>query len=288
MISFRLAMRSGQRVGGQTMSMRFDNKVAVVTGAATGIGAATARKFVELGAGVALLDCNASQVEKTAAEVGGAARGYVCDVRKSDDVERAVATAARDFGGIDVLVSNAGIQRYGTVETTSEQTWDEVLDTNLKGFFLAAKFATPHIIARGGGAIVAVGSVQSVAALGNAAAYVTSKHGVLGLTRSLALDYARQNVRANCVLPASIDTPMLRWAANLDPDPQRVLATCDRMHALGRIGRAEEVANAIAFLASDWASFITGAALLVDGGMLTPAGGMGFLEGGTGTAAQSE
>jgi NAD(P)-dependent dehydrogenase (short-subunit alcohol dehydrogenase family) len=287
MISLRLTIR-GQRVGGQTMSIRFDNKVAVVTGAATGIGAATARKFVELGAGVALLDCNASQVAKTAAEVGQAARGYVCDVRKSDDVERAVASAAHDFGGIDVLVSNAGIQRYGTVEDTSEPTWDEVLDTNLKGFFLAAKFATPHIIARGGGAIVAVGSVQSVAALGNAAAYVTSKHGVLGLTRSLALDYAPQNVRANCVLPASIDTPMLRWAASLDPDPQRVLATCERMHALGRIGRPEEVANAIAFLASDWASFITGAALLVDGGMLTPAGGMGFLEGGTGTAAKPE
>jgi NAD(P)-dependent dehydrogenase (short-subunit alcohol dehydrogenase family) len=186
------------------------------------------------------------------------------------------------------LVSNAGIQRYGTVETTSEQIWGEVLDTNLKGFFLAAKFAIPHIIARGGGAIVAVGSVQSVAALGNAAAYVASKHGVLGITRSLALDYAPQNVRANCVLPASIDTPMLRWAASLDPDPQRVLATCDRMHALGRIGRPEEVANAIAFLASDWGSFITGTALLVDGGMLAPAGGMGFQEGGTGTAAKPE
>ena len=267
------------------------NKVAIVTGAGSGIGREIARRLAREGAKVVIADLSTAAAEDAAAEIeraGGVAMGVKIDVTSEAEVERAVAVAVDAYGGVDVLVSNAGIQRYGTVENTSEQTWGEVLDTNLKGYFLATKFAIPHIIARGGGAIVAVGSVQSVAALGNAAAYVTSKHGVLGLTRSLALDYAPQNVRANCVLPASIDTPMLRWAASLDPDPQRVLATCDRMHALGRIGRAEEVANAIAFLASDWASFITGAALLVDGGMLTPAGGMGFLEGGTGTAAQPE
>ncbi len=270
------------------MSIRFDGKVVVVTGAAMGIGAATASKFIELGASVALLDRDAAELPKTAASLGKAAHPYTCDVSKSEAVEAAIAAAARDFGGIDVLVSNAGIQRYGTVEATSEQTWDEVLNVNLRGFFLAAKSALPRIVARGGGAIVVVGSVQSIAALGNAAAYVTSKHAVLGLARSLALDYARHNVRVNCVLPGAIDTPMLRWAASLDAQPQRVLATCDRMHALGRMGRPEEVANAIAFLASDWASFITGAALLVDGGMMVPAGGMGFQESGTGAGARTD
>jgi NAD(P)-dependent dehydrogenase (short-subunit alcohol dehydrogenase family) len=270
------------------MSIRFDRQIAVVTGAAMGIGAATAGKFAELGACVALLDRKAGEVEAAAAALGKAARAYTCDISKSDEVERAIAEVVRDFGGIDVLVSNAGIQRYGTVDATSEQTWDDVLDINLKGFFLASKYALPHIVARGRGAIVAVGSVQSIAALGNAAAYVASKHGLLGLTRSLALDYACRNVRVNCVLPGAIDTPMLRWAASLDPDPQRVLTTCDRMHALGRMGRPEEVANAIAFLASDWASFITGAALLVDGGMMVPAGGMGFQQSGTGAGAKPE
>ncbi len=268
------------------MSIRFDRKVAVITGAAMGIGGATARKFAELGASVALLDRDTAELEKTATALGKNARAYTCDVSKGEQVEHAITSAARDFGGIDVLVSNAGIQRYGTAASTSEETWDEVLETNLKGFFLASKYALPHLLARGGGAIVAVGSVQSIAALGNAAAYVASKHGVLGLTRALALDYARQNVRVNCVLPGAIDTPMLRWAASLDPDPQHVLESCDRMHALGRMGRPEEVANAIAFLASDWASFVTGAALLVDGGMMVPAGGMGFQESGTGARAK--
>lgn len=270
------------------MSIRFDNKVVVVTGAAMGIGAATARKFAELGASVALLDRDDDEVHATAAAIGKNARPYTCDVSKTADVERCVSMAARDFGAIDVLVSNAGIQRYGTAAATSEPAWDEVMATNVKGFFLASKYALPHLIARRGGAIVAVGSVQSIAALGNAAAYVTSKHALLGLARSMALDYARQGIRVNCVLPGAIDTPMLRWAASLDPDPQKVLATCDRMHALGRVGKPEEVANAIAFLASDWASFITGAALLVDGGMMVPAGGMGFQESGTGAGAKPE
>ena len=132
-----------------------------------------------------------------------------------------------------------------------------------------------------------VASVQTFTAVGNSAAYVTAKHALLGLVRAMSLDYAARNIRVNCVCPGAIDTPMLRWAASLDAHPEKVIETCNRMHPLGRIGRPEEVANAIAFLASDWASFITGTALLVDGGMLTPTGGMGFQEGGTGAAAKS-
>ena len=271
------------------MSISFKSKVAVVTGAAMGIGEATARKLAELGAAVALLDRDAECVRRTAesiAQTGAKAKAFLCDVSNSEQVEHAIHAAAHQFGGIDVLVSNAGIQRYGTAAGTSEELWDEVMQVNLKGLFLTSKHALPHMEKRGAGAIVAVGSVQSVTALGNAAAYVTAKHALLGLVRSLALDYAKQGIRANCVLPGAIDTPMLRWAASLDPDPGKVIQICHRMHPLGRMGTAAEVANAIAFLASDWASFITGAALLVDGGMLVPAGGMGFAEGGTGAGAK--
>ncbi|HEX6880878.1 MAG TPA: SDR family oxidoreductase, partial [Terriglobales bacterium] len=153
-----------------------------------------------------------------------------------------------------------------------------------KGCFLVSKYCVPHMLKKSSGAIVVVGSVQSMSAIGGSAAYVTAKHGLLGLVRAMALDYAQKGVRVNCVCPGAIDTPMLRWAASLDPNPQKVIETCDRMHAMGRIGRPEEVADAIAYLASDAASFITGAALLVDGGMLVPAGGMGFQESGTGAA----
>ena len=126
------------------------------------------------------------------------------------------------------------------------------------------------------------GSVQSLTAQKNSLAYVVSKHGLLGLTRSIALDYGKQNIRANCVLPGAIDTPALRWAASRDSHPEKILAECDRLHIRGTMGRPEEVARGIVFLASDLASFVTGAAYAVDGGLLVPAGGMAFQEGGLG------
>ena len=139
------------------------------------------------------------------------------------------------------------------------------------------------MLASGGGSIVVVASVQSFTAIANSAAYVAAKHALLGITRSVALDYARQNIRANCICPGAVDTPMLRWSAEQSGSPEEMIQTCSRMHAMGRIGRAEEIADAIAFLASDWASFITGTSLMVDGGLLVPTGGMGFQESGIGT-----
>ncbi|MGA7917067.1 MAG: glucose 1-dehydrogenase [Candidatus Acidiferrales bacterium] len=268
-------------------NLSFQNKVAVVTGAAMGIGEAVARKFAASGAAVAIVDRDQEKGASVAANItssGGRAKFYACDVSSAQQVAGTIQSAIRDFGGIDVLVSNAGIQRYGDVVATSESLWDEVLATNLKSAYLVTRQVIPAMLARGGGAIVAVGSVQSIAAVSNSAAYIAAKHGLLGLIRSIALDFASRKIRANCVLPGAIDTPMLRWAANLSPDPQSVIDTCNRMHALGRIGQPEEVAQAVAFLSSDAASFITGATLLVDGGMMIPAGGMGFSEGGTGSA----
>ncbi|HLX82262.1 MAG TPA: SDR family oxidoreductase [Terriglobales bacterium] len=268
------------------MNLDFIGKVAVVTGGAMGIGEATARKLAELGASVAIFDIDRDTGPKTATAItknGGICGFFPCNVSIGSEVSRAIEAVVKKYRAIDILVSNAGIQLYGDAVTTSEEEWDRLMGINLKGCFLAVKYAVPHMINRGG-AIVIVGSVQSMTAISNSMAYVASKHGLLGLTRAMSLDYAQKGLRVNCVCPGAIDTPMLRWAAGLADDPEKVIQTCDRMHPVGRIGKPEEVADAIVYLASPIASFITGTALVVDGGLLVPAGGMGFQEGGTGAA----
>lgn len=268
------------------MSIRFDSKVAVITGGAMGIGAATAQKFAALGAAVAILDRNAEAGQAMVdalLRAGNKATFHQCDVSSESGVEKAVGEAVAHHGALNVLVSNAGIQRYGNVVDTSSKVWDDVFNIHVKGCFYATKYAIPAMIKSAGGAIVIVASTQSFTAIVNSAAYVAAKHALLGLTRSIGLDYASQNIRANCVCPGTIDTPLLRQAASLAASPQDVIDTCSRMHAMGRIGEPEEVANAIAFLASDWASFITGTSLVVDGGLLVPTGGMGLQQSGIAT-----
>jgi NAD(P)-dependent dehydrogenase (short-subunit alcohol dehydrogenase family) len=270
------------------MNIDLKGKVAIVTGGAMGIGEATARKLAQSGASVAILDVDRDAGSKSTAAIarnGAVCKFFPCNVSVTAEVAQAVDAAASKLGSIDILVSNAGIQLYGDVVTTTEDDWDRLMGINLKGCFLVSKFVVPHMLKRGG-AIVIVGSVQSMTAISNSVAYVTSKHGLLGLTRAMALDYAQKGIRVNCVCPGAIDTPMLRWAASLSDDPEKVIRTCDRMHAMGRIGKPDEVADGIVYLASPMASFITGAALVVDGGMLVPAGGMGFQEGGTGAATR--
>ncbi len=218
------------------------------------------------------------QVKSAVAEMreeGFEVRGVRADVTSSADMERLVGFAVEMYGGVDILVNSAGVQRYGTVVETEEEVWDEVLDVNLKGIYLASKHAIPEMRERGGGVIVNLSSVQAFASQKGVAAYTASKGAINALTRAMALDHAEENIRVNAVCPASVDTPMLRWAADLFKGEKSVEETVEdwgRMHPVGRVAKPEEVAEVIAFLAGPKASFVTGGEYKVDGGMLAALG----------------
>jgi NAD(P)-dependent dehydrogenase (short-subunit alcohol dehydrogenase family) len=190
-------------------------------------------------------------------------------------MERAVSEAVARHGGLDILACCAGIQRYGTVVDTPEDVWDDVFDVNLKGIYLASRFAIPEMKKRGGGAIVAISSVQAFASQAGVAAYTASKGAINALVRAMALDHAADNITVNAVCPASVDTPMLRWAADQwkgDRSQDEMIALWGKGHPLGRVGKASEIADLVAFLASDQARFITGADIKIDGGTMAKLG----------------
>lgn len=254
--------------------MRFDEKTIIVTGGALGIGQAAVELFAERGANVGILDWDDEAGAALASKIGEKARFCRVNVADYEAVKSAVDSIAKDFGGINALAVSAGIQRYGTAVSTSDDQWEEVLGVNLKGAWNAVRAAIPHIQKQSGGSIVNVSSVQALASQQNVLAYTVSKHGLLGLTRSIAMDFAKDNIRANAVCPGTVDTPMLKWAASLDPNPQSVYDACNAMHPLGRIAQPREIAEVIAFLAHESSSFVTGAVWTVDGGLLTQIGGV--------------
>lgn len=256
----------------------FDGRVALVAGGSMGIGRAVAERLARGGAQVVIAARRADAVLATVSSIehaGGEVTGVAADVATSQGAAQLVQTAVDTYGGVDILVNSQGIQRYGNVEATDEALWDEVMTVNVKSMYLTARHAIPEMRKRGRGAIVNVASVQGLATQTNVAAYSTSKSAIIGLTRTIAVDYAAEHIRANVVLPASVDTPMLREAADRwrgEQTTESLIADWGRMHPLGRVGTPAEVAEMVAFLASDRAAFVTGAEFKVDGGMMAALG----------------
>ena len=250
-------------------------KRVLVTGAAKGIGRAVAEAFAARGDALLLMDIDSSglnEVTEQLRALGVQVEAGIGSVANPGHCEAIAALAGTTLGGLDVLSHNAGIQTYGTLETTDEELWDHTLEVNLKGAFLISRAVMP-LLRESRGSVVHMTSVQGQASQAGVTAYSVSKHGLIGLVRSMAIDYAPFGVRVNGIAPGSVDTPMLRNSIALADDPAAVVAEINAMHPLGRSAEPHEIAASVVLLASDAASFITGAILNVDGGLRAGLGG---------------
>jgi NAD(P)-dependent dehydrogenase (short-subunit alcohol dehydrogenase family) len=244
-------------------------RVAVISGAASGIGLGAARRLAGAGAAVVLLDIDEEQgrrAEAAIAEEGGRARFIPCDVRSDADCRRAVEQTVREFGRVDILFNNAGVTvRKNTVDL-AEREWDLVIDVMLKGTYLLSRHVIPHMIAAGGGSIINMGSGWALRGGPDAVAYCAAKGGILNMTRAMAIDHGRHAIRVNCVCPGDVDTPLLRGECReLGQDEEEFMAEAAR-RPLARVGTPGDVADAVLFFASDLSKWVTGAFLAVDGG----------------------
>ncbi|OWT76951.1 MULTISPECIES: SDR family NAD(P)-dependent oxidoreductase [unclassified Achromobacter] len=245
------------------------DKVAVVTGAASGIGAATALLFARQGARVALIDIDEPGLRQVAADIeaaGGLCRTGVCDVTQHAQVQRCADDIIGAWGGVDVIMPCSGVSVGGTVDTIDEALWDRVFDINVKGTYLWLHAVLPSMIARGGGSVILLGSQLVASSGGNNAAYIASKGALATLAKTMAVDHAHQGIRVNALMPGVTDTAMVRKSLQRYEDPEETGRRWMARHAMGRMGRPEEVARAALFLASDDSSFTTGSHLYVDGG----------------------
>jgi NAD(P)-dependent dehydrogenase (short-subunit alcohol dehydrogenase family) len=246
----------------------FAGKVAFVTGAASGIGRAAALAFAREGAGVVAADVSEHDNKETARMIekqGGRAVAIRCDVTRAADVKTALDETVNVFGRLDFAFNNAGVEPRKSVPTADfeEEEWDRIVDTNLRGVFLCMKYEIPLILKQGGGAVVNTSSGAGVIGIKGSPAYTAAKHGVIGLTRAAALDYAAQGVRVNAICPGYIDTPMMgRFTGGTAEGRAKVIAE----EPVGRMGKPEEIAAAVVWLCSDAAAFMVGHAMVIDGG----------------------
>jgi NAD(P)-dependent dehydrogenase (short-subunit alcohol dehydrogenase family) len=245
----------------------YTGKVAFVTGAGNGIGRAAALAFAREGASVVVADVSEESNHETARmieEIGGRALAVMCNVTRAEDVRGALDKTIEAFGRLDIAFNNAGVeQKKAATAELEEVEWDRIVDINLRGVFLCMKYEIPLMLKQGGGAIVNTSSGAGIIGVKEGAAYVASKHGVIGLTKSAALEYASQNIRVNAVCPGYIDTPMMdRFTGGTSEGREKVIAE----EPVGRMGQPEEIAAAVLWLCSDAAAFVVGHAMVVDGG----------------------
>jgi len=249
---------------------RLSGKRALITGAGVGIGRATALLFAQEGASVAVVDRDEATGRETVAlieEAGGKAIFVKADVSQSEAVQNMFAETVQAFGGLDILFNNAGTVAVGKVEDTSEAEWNTQIATTLTSTFLGCKYGVPVLRAAGGGVIINMASVTGVMGLVERAAYSAAKGGVVALTRAIALDHAKEQIRAVYLTPATIETPSMLVRVQNSPDPAAAMKAFQERQPLGRVGKPNDVAYAALYLASDEANFLTGCGLAVDGGM---------------------
>lgn len=245
------------------------NKITLITGAGSGLGRAIAERFATAGAYVYCTDLNPDAAESTKQDIiahGGRAAAFRLDVTSEDECESIARTIHDAHGHLDVLVNNAGIGHVGTMLTTTGADLDRVLAVNVRGVFNVTKVFLQEMIAHGGGSIIHMASTTGVVGVRDRLAYSMSKHAIVGLTKSMALDHARTGVRINCICPGRIETPFMAARINAYPDPASAYQEMCDSQAIGRMGRPEEIAHVALFLASDEASFMTGSAVTADGG----------------------
>jgi len=257
------------------MGGALQGKTALITGSAGGIGRATALLFAREGAAVCMVDTNEEQGQKVAVEIsggGGRAIFELGDVSCAPDCQRVVERSVRKFGSIHVLFNNAGIIKRASVVEISESAWDAVIAVNTKSVFLMCREVIPIMVLAGGGSIINTASGWGLAGGARAAAYCASKGAVVLMTKAMAIDHGRQNIRVNCICPGDTDTAMLRSEARQLGEPEDGFLSESANRPLGRVGRPQEIAQAALYLASDSSSFVTGAALVVDGGGLAGSG----------------
>jgi len=250
--------------------MRLKDKVTIVTGAARGIGEAIAILFAREGARVIAVDKRQDEGEQVVKRIkaeGGDAIFSSVDITQEGQIKDMVETAVKTYGGINVLVNNAGTFALNKVHETSNEQWDLVMNTDLRGYFWCSKYVIPHMKNAGGGSIIMTSSVDGLVAEPDLPVYCAAKAGILGLVRAMALDYGPDNIRVNAICPGVIDTPLnIEYFGSL-PDPEKARKEFGAVHALGRLGTPMEMAYCFLFLASDESSFVTGSSFVADGGM---------------------
>ena len=252
--------------------MRLKGKVAIITGAGAGIGRASTLLFAREGAMVAAVDVDERGIQTLVHEVdagGEKAVAVRADVSKSDEAQRVVQNVFDRFGQVDILFNNVGIVPHGRIHAMSESEWDRTMTINVKSMYLLCHEVVPIFLRQGGGVILNTSSATALRSVPDRVAYSTSKGAVLALTRSMAIDYVRDNIRVNCLCPGTVDTPSFRQRMASFPDPDEALRQFVARQPMGRLGTAEEVAQAALYLVSDEAKFVTGVAFPIDGGMAT-------------------